>query len=297
MFTVLPLIAMMWVPGRILAPEIVCPTAKLPVEDTEVMLVLPLVTTPVIGLTTIRVSAVPLLLVAGADKVSVLPLIPVMVVPAGIKLPIMVCPTANPVVDDTEVTLVLPLVTIPVGKGLETAAGGARVMAEVLALIEPTRVPAGMLNWETEVPTAVIGCPTATPARLVIPVMTLLFAVIVPMGESAPALAAFDIVMVPVLGLSAVMVVPGATPTGAPTRASAVALPVAALDNTNVLPLIDVMVVPEGMKLPVTIPPTANPTVEDTAVTLVLPVATVPVNGMASGCPTTSPVKPALGTL
>lgn len=86
-FTVLPLMATMMVPGTILLPEIVCPTARLAVGDTEVRLVLPLVTVAVTALTTIRVSAVPLLPLAAADKVNVLPLIAVMVVPAGMKLP------------------------------------------------------------------------------------------------------------------------------------------------------------------------------------------------------------------
>jgi hypothetical protein len=159
-FTVVPPLlasATMMVPGTMLLPEIVCPTAKLATEDSEVMLVLPLVTVPVIAATTIRVSAVVLLPVAGADRVTVLPLIPAMVVPAGMKLPEMNCPTANPVVDDTEVTLVLPLVTMPAGKGLTTVAGGDSVMAEVPELIEPTIVPAGMVTWLIPRPVAAIG--------------------------------------------------------------------------------------------------------------------------------------------
>lgn len=89
-FTVLPLMATMMVPGTMLLPEMVCPTARLVVGDTEVRLVLPLVTVAVTALTTIRVSAVPLLPLAAADKVTVkgavVP-IAVMVVPAGMKVP------------------------------------------------------------------------------------------------------------------------------------------------------------------------------------------------------------------
>ena len=149
MFSVVPLIAVMIVPGTILLPETVCPTARLAVEDTAVRLLLPLVTVQVIALITIRVSAVPLLPVAAADKVTVLPLIPAMVVPAGMKLPLMDCPATNPVVGDTEVTLVLPLVTMP---AVTTVAGGDMVMAEVLELIEPTMVPAGTATWLIERP-------------------------------------------------------------------------------------------------------------------------------------------------
>src|ERR1039457_3976002 len=206
------LTAVIFVPDGRLVPAIVCPTARLVVGDTEVRLVLPLVTVPVIAATTIRVSAVVLLPVAGADKVTVLPLIAAMVVPAGMKLPVMDCPTANPVVDDTEVTLALPLVTMPVGKGLTTAAGGDRVMDELEELMEPTIVPAGMVTWLIARAVAAIGCPTAMPVRLDTPVMTLLAAVRVPLGESAPLLATFDIVIVFALELNAVMVVPGGMP-------------------------------------------------------------------------------------
>ena len=87
MFTVPLLIATMMVPGTMLVPEIVCPTAKLVTGATAVMLVLPLVTVPVIAATMIRVSAVPLLPLAGADKVNVPLPTAVMVVPAGMKLP------------------------------------------------------------------------------------------------------------------------------------------------------------------------------------------------------------------
>src|ERR1035441_8858232 len=110
------------------------------------------------------------------------------------------------------------------------------------------------------------------PVRLDNPVMTLLPAVRVPLGESAPALATFDIVTVPAFAFSAVMYVPGAMPGGVAIRGSAAALPVAALDKTTVVPLI--AVIAPVMKLPETVAPTANPAVEGTEVTLVLPLVT-----------------------
>jgi hypothetical protein len=304
-FTVALLIAVMMVPGTILLPEIVCPTARLVVGDTEVRLVLPLVTVPVIAATTIRVSAVVLLPVAGADRVTVLPLIPAMVVPAGMKLPAMDCPTANPVVDDTEVTLVLPLVTMPAGKGLTTAAGGDRVMDELEELIEPTIVPAGMVTWLIPRPVAAIGCPTAIPVRLDNPVIVLLPAVRVPLDESAPLLATPDIVIVFALELTAVMVVPGGMPVpeiGSPATTlvkldtdEMVALPLvrvpvgftvvtavvaaALFDMVITLPIAEI-VVPDGTPVPVEVIgcPTTSPLVLDTDVMLGLPLVRRPEN-------------------
>ena len=306
MFTVVPPLlasATMMVPGTMLLPEIVCPTAKLATEDSEVMLVLPLVTVPVIAATTIRVSAVVLLPVAGADRVTVLPLIPAMVVPAGMKLPEMNCPTANPVVDDTEVTLVLPLVTMPAGKGLTTVAGGDSVMAEVPELIEPTIVPAGMVTWLIPRPVAAIGCPTAMPVRLDTAVIVLLPAVRVPLGEIAPVLATPDIVIVFALELTAVMVVPGGMPVpeiGSPATTlvkldtdEMVALPLvrvpvgftvvttvvawAGFDMVIALPIAE-MVVPDWTPVPVEVIgcPTTSPLVLDTDVMLELPLVRRP---------------------
>ena len=253
------------------------------------MLVLPLVTVPVIAATTIRVSAVVLLPVAGADKVTVLPLIAAMVVPAGMKLPVMVCPTANPVVDDTEVTLALPLVTMPVGKGLTTAAGGDRVMDELEELIEPTIVPAGMVTWLIARAVAAIGCPTAMPVRLDTPVMTLLAAVRVPLGESAPLLATFDIVIVFALELNAVMVVPGGMPV--PEIGSRLATLVKLdTDEMVALPLVRV---PVGVAVVTTVVAWAG---FDMVMVVALAIAEIVVPAWTPapveviGCPTTSPL-------
>jgi hypothetical protein len=116
-------------------------------------------------------------------------------------------------------------------------------------------------------------------------------------------LATLDIVIVPVLWLNPVMVAPGAMPGGVAIRAAPVALKVAALDKTTVVPLIEVIVpamtvviVVPTTEVPATVSPTANPAVEDTEVTLVLPKVAVPVNETPNGCPLARLVKPALGT-
>ena len=178
-------------------------------------------------------------------------------------------------------------------------------MAEVPGLIAPTTVPAGIVTWLIESPVALIGCPTETPAKLDTPVTWLLPAVRVPVGDSTPELATFDIVIVPALWLRAVMVVPRATPVpeiGCPTASPAkpplgtlvmtalllVKVPVvdmvvtavvavAVFDMVIALPIAE-MVVPAWTFGPVIGWPTMSPLVLDTDVMLVLPLVVRPKN-------------------
>jgi hypothetical protein len=54
-----------------------------------------------------------LVAVAFADNVTVVPMVEIFV-PDGMPAPLMTCPVASPVVLDTGVRVVLPLVTMPV---------------------------------------------------------------------------------------------------------------------------------------------------------------------------------------
>jgi hypothetical protein len=99
--------------------------------------------------------------VAFADIVIVVPLIDVMVVAVelGMPLPVMVCPTANPVMLDTDVRLALPLVVVAVNEGprvMVTPVPAAVAPGDIVIeepLIAVMVVPAAM-------PVPVMGCPT-----------------------------------------------------------------------------------------------------------------------------------------
>lgn len=203
---------------------------------------------------------------------------------------------------DTEVTLTLPLLTMPVAT---TVAGGDRVMAEVLAPIEPMSVPAGMVTWLIPRPLALIGCPTAMPVMFDTPVTRLLPAVRVPVGEITLVLAVFDIVTVPAFGFSAVMNVPWPMPVpeiGCPATSEAkaalgtpvmivlllVRLPVMPMGVEGVVAvaLADMVISPvptdetvvfAGIPVPVIGCPAATPVVLSTDVMLALPLVRIPV--------------------
>jgi hypothetical protein len=117
-------------PAGMPVPEIGCPTI-IPVRlDTDVMVALPLVRTPV-GLTTLE--AVPL-----ADMVMVVPLAAVIVVGGvvGMPVPVIGCPTNTPLKLDTFVMTALPEVTMPVGLTVtETVA-----FCEIVMVLVPTTV-------------------------------------------------------------------------------------------------------------------------------------------------------------
>ena len=117
-------------PAGMPVPEIGCPTI-IPVRlDTDVMVALPLVRTPV-GLTTLE--AVPL-----ADMVMVVPLAAVIVVGGvvGMPVPVIGCPTNTPLKLDTFVMTALPEVTMPVGLAVtETVA-----FCEIVMVLVPTTV-------------------------------------------------------------------------------------------------------------------------------------------------------------
>jgi hypothetical protein len=184
---VVPLVDTMVVPAGMPVPVMGCPVISPVRLETDVIVSLPLVTTPV-GLTTLEA-------VAFADMVIVFPLAAEMVVPDGIPVPVIGCPTTTPVKLDTFATVGLPEVTMPVGATVVEA----EALFEMVSVLLPTAVMyvlAGML-----VP--VMGCPTANPETL-----DMVFRVVLPETR------------IPVIALLAVFVTAvtaAAAPAGMPT--------------------------------------------------------------------------------
>jgi len=182
--TVLAAIAVMVVPGVMLAPVRGCPTANpnpaVPstpaVLCTTVMVGLPEVRMP---LNVVWVGNV-LLAVAFADIVILVPMA-VMVVAglAGMPTPVRGCPTASPVVLDTGVRVVLPLVRMPTNE-IEPVAVAFADIVIVVPLAAAMVVLAGMAPRTCPaiaVVDVVMGCPTTNPETLDTPVMELVPAV------------------------------------------------------------------------------------------------------------------------
>jgi hypothetical protein len=119
-----------------------------------------------------------LVAVAFADNVTVVPMVEIFV-PDGMPAPLMTCPVASPVVLDTGVRVVLPLVTMPVIVTVPVAAAACD-MVIVVPLAAVMVVPAGMTPRTcptTAVVDDVMGCPTTNPETLDTPVMEVLPAV------------------------------------------------------------------------------------------------------------------------
>jgi hypothetical protein len=185
---------------------------------------------------------------AGADivMVSALESVAVMVVPAGMPGPVMICPTTSPETLDTDVTTLLLKVRTPVGvtTGVEVA-GKDMVTVDVVAPTTVILAPVAM-------PVPVTACPTIRPLTLETFAMMLLPLVTMPVKEKLPD----NVVVVAVAGAEIV----------------------------TVLPATATMVVLAGMPAPVMVCPgssprtPAPPVTADTNVMRVLPRVVVPVN-------------------
>src|ERR1035437_2160057 len=185
---------------------------------------------------------------AGADivMVSALESVAVMVVPAGMPGPVMICPTTSPETLDTDVTTLLLKVRTPVGvtTGVEVA-GKDMVTVDVVAPTTVILAPVAM-------PVPVTACPTIRPLTLETFAMMLLPLVTMPVKEKLPD----NVVVVAVAGAEIV----------------------------TVLPATATMVVLAGMPAPVMVCPGSSPrtpvppVTADTNVMRVLPRVVVPVN-------------------
>lgn len=171
---VIPPVAMV-VPGVMFAPVRGCPTASPVLLATRVMFGLPEVRMP---LNVVWVGNA-LLAVAAADIVILVPMA-VMVVAglAGMPTPVRGCPTASPVVLDTGVRVVLPLVIMPVIVTVPEAVAEFDIVIEppVLPVIAKMVVPDGMTPRvcpAIAVVDVVMGCPTTNPEVVDTPVMEL----------------------------------------------------------------------------------------------------------------------------
>jgi hypothetical protein len=119
-----------------------------------------------------------LVALAAFDSVILVPMVE-MVVLLWMPAPVMACPVASPAVLDTGVSVVLPLLTMPVIV-TEPVAAAACDMVIVVPLADTMVVPAGMTPRTcpgTAVVDDVMGCPTINPEMLDTPVMVLVLAV------------------------------------------------------------------------------------------------------------------------
>ena len=140
----------MVVPAGMPTPLMGCPTNTPVTVDTVVRIGLPAVVMPV-------AAATKLVMVAFADIVMVLglALIPVMVVPAGMPVPLIGCPTSTPARFDTALTVGLRAVTTPVG----TTVLEAVATAEIVIVLEVTPVMTVLVGMLVPV----MICPIASP--------------------------------------------------------------------------------------------------------------------------------------
>jgi len=135
----------------------------------------------------------------------VVPLDETTVVPNGMPVPEMDCPATTPVRLDTDVTDVLPAVTMPVGE-IVLLAVAAFDITIVVPLDETTVVPVGM-------PVPERTWPFITEVRLDTPVMDVLPEVTMPVTVPVlVAVAAFEITMVEVAGVNETTVVEDGMP-------------------------------------------------------------------------------------
>jgi len=163
--TVLVPIAETVVPGVMPGAARGCPTNNPVVLDTSEMVVLPEVTMP----ENMATEENGLEAVAFADMVSVVAPIAVMVVPAVMPVPVIVCPVASPVLLDTAVIVLLPVVRTPV---VETAL--VAVAATDIVIVVPL---AAVMVAVEGIPVPVMGCPTVrkvSPLALETPVIVVL---------------------------------------------------------------------------------------------------------------------------
>ena len=279
------------VPVGKLAPMTDCPVAKPEVAETllrvgELRVVLP-VTVKASLLAEIGsgwLAATRALAALDMVTVEAPALTAVMVVAEGMPEPEINCPTAMPAVDET-VTVLLPLVTVPVttviaGRGL---ANRETLVAVTLAFCDKVRVAAVAETAEITVlagtPVPTMGCPTARPAVAERPLTEGEPLVKFPVtGGGAKLPAAANRVWAYSLAL-------GSTPT-APGSAATTA---GASDRVRVPPAKELMVVAPvgqgwawvgwlyGMSLPTMVWPAARPMTLGTLVMVLPPAARVPV--------------------